>query len=341
MTFLQCWQELLGVPGMNFKLAQTKYNEGLNAVYDDQLWSFQMKTAGWYTPGLLTTGGSTNLSPGLITVNTFGMTVTGNAAASAAWLGITGMPLITQYQIRSPYYSLYSIVSVNSTVPTAVVLTLDRPWMEPPLTLGSYMMYQCYFPVPNSPGQTTTDFKKFLWARDTTNNSPMNYWKYTQSDLANMDPERTVFDQPAYIVPYQPDNRAGSPTYGAMLFELWPHPLNNLPYTYGYLNTGPLMVNPTDTVPYPLTEDLVKMKAYSKLYLWKESQKGDEHERGAGANWLQLATYAEKEYQQRKKQISLKDQLAVDLYWSKFNRWAANNMSPFATVNSQLNVGTM
>lgn len=341
MSFLSMWQEMLGVPGMNFKLAQTKLNEGLSTIYDDQLWSFQMKTAGWFTPGLVSTGGSTNLSPGLITVNTFGTTITGNAAASAAWLGLTGMPFLTQYQIRSPYYSVYSIVSVNSSVPTAVVLTLDRPWMEPPLTNGSYMMYQCYFPVLNSPGQTTTDFKKFLWARDTTNNQPMNFWKYSQADLAIKDAERTVFDQPAYIVPYQPDNRAGSPTYGAMLFELWPHPLNQLPYTFGYVNSGPLLVNPSDTPPYPLTEDLVKIKGYEKLYMWKESQKGDDHERGAGANWLQLAAYADKQYKERKKNISLKDQMTIDLYWTKFNRYAAANMSPFATINSQLNVGSM
>lgn len=331
MAFRDMWQELLGIDGMNFALAQTKINEGLGAVFDDQLWSFQLGTAGWYTPGLIS-GNVTNLSPGLITVQTFTTTITGNAAASAAWLGLTGRPFLTELQIRIPYYSLYSIISVDATNPNAVVLTLDRPWMEPPQNASGYMMYQAYFPAP------VADFKEFKWARDTTNNLPMNYWKYNQGDLAFKDAQRVNFNQPAYIVPYQTDTRVGSPTFGWMLYELWPHPLTNLPYTFGYMRTGQPLVNPTDTVPYPLTEDLVKFKAYELLYMWKESQKSDQHERGAGANWLKLMEYAAAEYKSRKKLISLKDQQLVDNYWTKARRYMEGE--PYATINSQLNVGT-
>lgn len=331
MAFRDMWQELLGISGMNFALAKTKINEGLGAVYDDQLWSFQLGTAGWYTPGLLS-GGGTKLSPGLISVSTFTTTITGNSAASTAWLGLTGRPFLTEYQIRSPYYSVYSIIAVDATIPTAVVLTLDRPWMEPTQTLAGYQMYQCYFPAP------VPDFKEFKWARDTTNNWPMNFWKYNQADLAAKDAQRQEFNQPAFIVPYQTDQRVGSPTFGSMLFELWPHPLSALPYTFGYVRTGNLLVNPTDTVPYPLTEDLVKFKAYELLYMWKESQKDDDHERGAGANWLKLMEYAAAEYKSRKKLISLKDQQLVDMYWAKVRRYTA--AEPYATITGGLNVGS-
>lgn len=331
MSFSSMYQELLGIDGLNFALAKTRLNEALGSIYDSQLFSFQLATGGWLTPGLLA-GNSNHLSPGLITVAPFTTTITGNAAASAAWLGLMGRPFLTEYQIRVPYFSVYSIVSVDATIPTAVVLTIDRPWMEPAQANSGYMMYQCYFPVPVS------DFKEFKWARDTSNNWPMNYWKLNQADLAARDAQRTCFDQPAYFVPYQPDTRPGSATFGNMLFELWPHPLSQLPYTFGYMRTGPLLVNPTDTVPYPLTEDLLKFKAYELLYLWKESQKSDQHERGAGADWLKLAAYAAAEYKMRLKQISLKDQQIVDNYWTKVRRY--NTDSPYASITGQLNVGS-
>ena len=52
----------------------------------------------------------------------------------------------------------------------------------------------------------------------------MDWWSKTEIDLANEDAERTDFDEPLYVVPYEVDTRAGSATYGQMLFELWPHP---------------------------------------------------------------------------------------------------------------------
>ena len=110
---------------------------------------------------------------------------------------------------------------------------------------------------------------------DTTNNNQLDWWSKTQIDLSNEDAERTDFDEPLYVVPYGPDTRTGSTTYGQMLFELWPHPITQLPYTFGCQANWPALTNPSDTLPFPLTEELVKLRAYEMLYLWKESQKGD------------------------------------------------------------------
>ena len=412
MALVNITQELLGVPGTNFGLVRTKINEALQLIQDECVWSFQLQTGGWLATGLL--GGTANgyLSPGSITVTPGQNTITGDAAATAAWTAaVPYPPLLTQKQIRVPYYSLYNIIALGnnglplyitaispgsgqtpgvyvvpilditgtgtggtavvtvdatgivSTVPTILttganyqtpaidfstagaggtpaaflvtlqaVLTIDRLWTEPPQVNGVYMIYQAYFPAP-------AGFKKWYAIRDTTNNNGMDWWSKTQIDLANEDAERINFNQPLYVVPLGADQRPGSSTLGQMLYELWPHPISQWPYTFQCMVNAPPLVNQNDIVPYPLTDEVVKWRAYEVLYLWKESQKGDSMERGSGANWILLMQSAAAEYQKRIKQIKNVDRQFVDLYFSKMQRTPTTFGEPFATVNGQLNVG--
>lgn len=333
MAFFNMIQELLGIPGCNLGLVKTKINESYATIQNENVWSFQLQTGGWLTPSLLGAPTRTFLSPGTITVTPFTNTITGDAIASAAWLAtITNPPLITQYQIRVPYYSLYSIISLDSTDTSAVVLTIDRPWMEPKQTNGTYMAYQAYYPAP-------AGFKRWYNVRDTTNNNQLDWWSKTQIDLANEDAERTDFDEPLYVVPYAQDTRPGSATLGQMLYELWPHPISQLPYTFGCQVNWPPLVKNSDTLPFPLTEELVKLRAYEMLYLWKESQKGDEMERGAGANWQFLTQAARAEYSDRLRIIRVMDKNLVDLYFTKMQRFPSAFGEPYSTVEGQLNVG--
>lgn len=333
MAFTNMIQELLGIPGCNLGLVKTKLNESLATIQNENVWSFQLQDGGWLTPGLLGGPSIEFLSPGKITVTPFTDTITGDATASAAWLStITNPPLITQYQIRVPYYSLYSVIALNATNTSAVVLTIDRPWMEPAQLNAGYMAYQAYFPAP-------VGFKRWYNIRDTTNNNSMDWWSKTEIDLSNEDAERTDFDEPLYVVPYQVDTRTGSTTYGQMLFELWPHPITQLPYTFSSQVNWPSLVNSSDTLPFPLTEELIKLRAYEMLCLWKESQKGDEMERGAGANWQFLMQASRAEYDNRLKLIRNMDRNLVDLYFTKMQRFPLAFGEPYATVEGQLNVG--
>lgn len=420
MAFQNMIQELLGVPGTNLGLVQTKINEAFTAIQNEQVWSFQCITGGWLTPGLLggatQTGdpGSTFLSPGTISIGPYTNTLLGDAVATATWLeNLFNLPVITQYQFRVPYYSLYSAtalqfadtvayltitdpgsgqtpgtymvsgvggsgsgalaaitVDVDGTVtlppivlnggsgyasggvanpPTFTVpngtsaqfnvtnnaiILLDRPWMEPAQVEASYMAYQAYFPVP-------AGFKRWFALRDTTNNNNMDWWTKTQVDLANDDAERTIFDQPYYVVPFQIDNRQGSATLGQMLYELWPHPITELPYTFHCQANWPPLVNSQDTIPYPLTEELVKMRSYEMIALWKEMQKGDEMERGSGTNWPFIAKAYREEYNDRLKECRIMDRHLVDLYFTKARTTPPYGGEPYSTVKGQLNVGWM
>lgn len=322
------------VPGMEMPLAITTINEALGYIYDFQIWSFQFKEDGWFTPGLQFQGSAFGQSLGTITATRFTTMVVGDATAAAAWLAYSlagTLPVLTSFQIRSPYYSLYNIIAYDGIN----TFTLDRPWMEPDGAGLTYMIYQAYFPVP------VTDFKRFLEIRDTTNAAPINYAKYSRRDLSVRDPQRTVFNLPAYAVPYEPDARVGSPTLGNMLYELWGHPLSQLPYTFSYLRRGALLLLPTDTVPYPLTEELVMWRAKEVAYLWKESQKGEGIQRGAGADWRFLSERADTEYKKALKIISDRDRDMVMAYFTRLYPGAEMGFfgEPFATINSQLNVG--
>jgi len=325
----------LEVPGIADSYAAILLNEALGHIEDSQLWSFQLQTGGWLTPGLLFPTGPGS-SAGTVTFTPGSTAVIGDATASAAWAAYAGNPPFTVFQIRCPFYSLYSIVQYDTTSnPPFGTFTLDRAWGEPGGSLQPYMIYQAYFPAPVS------DFKRFRDVRDTTNSLPMDYWTKGQKDLAVEDPQRTIFEDPVYIVPYQTDQRVGSPTLGNMLYELWPHPLSVLPYTFDYLRRGPQLVNPSDTVPYPLTEDVVLWQAKSDAYLWKEAQKGENIERGSGADFKFLAQAAEAKYTLKMKEIKAKDRDLVDLYMSKFRRDNSQSGEPYSNELGQLNIGRM
>jgi hypothetical protein len=344
----------LEIPGVSEIQAKIYLNEALGLIEDSQMWSFQLKEDGWLTPGLLFPSGPGN-SVGTVTATPFSNLITGDQVASDAWSAYftsAARPLLTELQFRSPFYSLYNIIGFNNAGGGGYgvggygeggygegtgfsALTLDRPWMEPGGTNLAYMIYQAYFPVP------VPDFKRFLTARDTTNNDPMDYWTYTQRDLAVIDPQRTNFSDSNYFVPYQQDQRPGSSTLGSMMYELWPHQLSVLPYSFSYLRRGPQLVNPSDVVPYPLTEELVLWRAKQVAYAYKEAQKGENVERGSGADYKFLIGEAKEELKTVMKPIKDKDRDLWDAYFVRMYPEFFNNGEPYSTQDGQLNIGRM
>ena len=122
-------QQMLGVPGMNRGLAATFINEAFVKIQNENVWSFQLVTNGWLTANMLGGPNTSFLSPGTITVTPFTNTITGDAAATAAWTeSVPYPPLLTQQQIRVPYYALYDIIAIGPA-PAGMVayLTISSP----------------------------------------------------------------------------------------------------------------------------------------------------------------------------------------------------------------------
>jgi hypothetical protein len=434
VAFSNMWNEILGaIPGMNTGLAKTKINEAFEAIQNENIFSFQLKTGGWLAPGQLGGPNSSFLSPGTISVQPYTDIIIGDAVANAAWAA-ANQPFITQYQIRVPYYSLYNIIAYQSipypsafvltdtvtgqlysfsvasgafqfipvtfgnvianpvfydaglgvywqlqvtngalvsfettsanaidqylvadtvtnltrafqfyygsfeNIPTNVgplgQLTLDRLWMEPAAPPGTnYLAYQAYFASP--PG-----FKEWHYIVDTVNNNYMDWWSLNAIDLSEQDPQRTLFSQPEYVVPWGIDSRQNSSTAGQFLWELWEGPVGSpLPYNFGCKCNWPALVGASDTLPFPLTEEVVKLRALAMSALWKESSKGDDMERGSGANWQFLSQAYNKEYANRLKLCKNMDRNIVDLYFTRMRR-RPQNQEPYASVGGQMSVGS-
>lgn len=286
------------IPGVAETLARNKINEALGKIYDETDWSFQTQYDAWLSPGMVASSGTTTVSP-------YSNQIIGDAAASAIWAALTGRPFLTELQYRDPAYSLYNIVAYDTTSNSPFgTLTLDRPWKEPTTGPGQkYMIYQAYFPVP------VQDFRKFIEIRDTTDAAAVDWWSMSQQDLAVEDPQRLQFGPcvPTYAVPLGQDQRPNSSTLGFVWYELWPHVLSKMPYSLSYKRRGPMLVNPGDTVVYPLTEELVTWRTKEVIYQYKEAQKGEQVQRGSGADWRFLAQAAGAEYKAVLKQIRAAD----------------------------------
>lgn len=322
------------VPRVPLSLAKTKINEALVKVYNETDWAFQTQYAGWLAPGQVANTGTYTVTP-------YQNTVTADAAATAALAALSGPPLLTTLQYRDPARAIYNIIGYDPANPPTTqfaVLTLDRPWMEPTSGPGQpYMIYQAYFPAPVGP--PTDEFRKFVEVRDTTNDRPLDFWSMSEMDLANEDPQRTDFSDPLFVVPCGFDNRPGSATLGWPMFELWPQQLSNVPYSFSFRRRGSILVNQSDMVPSPITEELLMWRAKEVLYQYKEAQKEKKEERGRDANWLLLAQAAKKEYDLLfDKLLPVNANLHHD-FVTKVDRVTRNAMQPYSNRQGGLNIG--
>lgn len=321
------------IPGVALELAKTKINEALGKVYDETVWSFQLgNSSGWLIPGLVA-------STGTFTTTPYSAQVVADASATSVLASLPANPPLTSLQFRNPSYALYDIIAYDTTSnPPFATLTLDRPWAEPATGPGqNYYIYQAYFPVPVS------DFRSFVEIRDTTDGDYVSFTGLSQDDLSVEDPQRVIFGPalPTYAVPFGIDQRPGSPTLGFLRYEVWPHILSIWPLSFTYKRRGKLLVAPTDTVPYPLTEEVVTWRTKEILYQYKEAQKGEQQQRGSGADWRFLAEYARKEYVECLKKIRAIDANLHREFLTRQKKRPSWTQDGFSTNRlGQLNVGS-
>ena len=170
------------VPALSRVRAKRLINRSFKIVQDSSLWSFQLQQGGFSTPNISTAGS--------VTVALGSNQVTGDAAASAQWMALPFYWSPTTQQFRAQGYSVYSIIAMDTTNPNAVVLTLDRNFIDPlPFYTGvAYQMYGAYIPAPKG-------FKRWLTVADMFDQWSMDIWTGRRSqDL--IDPARQVSSNP-------------------------------------------------------------------------------------------------------------------------------------------------
>lgn len=256
--------ELRGiVPRIPFPYTRTIINRGWSDVRNASLWSFQLLESQWITPSVINVG-TAAVTQGLTTV-------TLDATAAAALIADTQVwSPITSRQFRVLPGGVYNIVDWDGVN----TLTLDRIYGETTNPSAPYLLYQVYYPAP------VQDFKTFISVRNLVNVVDLNTTR-TREEVDALDPQRISFSFPTDVIPYRYDLNSASPTYGFMLYELWPAPQYFINHQVISIRKGADLVQPTDTLPFSVSEDLVLARAKWYAYEWAESNKDPNSPRSA------------------------------------------------------------
>ena len=298
------------VPKYSGSLARTHLREAWRDIRNMRGWSFQLGTSGFSTPSLV--------NQGTVTVALGGLTVTGDAAASAVW-NTTSNPasLLTQRQFRIGQGTIYNIIAADFTTPTAAILTLDRMYIDTSYGTGlGYSIYGCYYPVP------VQDFEAWESVLDVNNVTWLNVdpTRKGTEHINQADPQRQIFSNPISVIPYGTDQRPGSSTFGWMVYELYPQPQSQYAYQTWFSRAGADLTLPTDTPPYPITEHVIKTLARVKAYEWAEANKDPQNPRGSGADYRFLMGAAAAEAKAELREIRSMDRDRVDMWYSQMTR---------------------
>lgn len=332
--FIDMFSELTAVvPAMSRERAKTLVNRAFKIVQDSCLWSFQLGQGGFSTPEVTTAG--------TISATLGQPTITCDSTASAAMLALPLYWAPTLQQIRAHGFSIYSIIALNATNPNAVVLTLDRPFVDPlPFFTGvGYQMFQAYIPAPPR-------FKRWLTIADMFNCWALDYWTPRRTiDLR--DPARLYTSNPAMALALGQDQRGkGTPnqsaTIGQQLYELYPNPQTEISYQTYFVAEYPYLVNNTDTLPAPIDEEVVTQKALTWAYRDAEARRDIMAAKGTTGNYLGLKKSSEDDFLVRLKTLRLLDRDAVDSYMADMRSATSGYrglMPYFSPVSGLANMG--
>ncbi len=248
MSYADLSHELSGhLPGLPPLLADQYVKRAYHRIQSARLWSFLLTDDTVVCPSVVTAGS--------VSITHDSNQLTANAAASAALLALPTLTVpATLCQIRFPglatTYQLYSIVALDSTTPTAVVLTLDRVVSEPTSTTATYQVYRAYVAIPVS------TFLRWNSVVDPQNARPLDV-DWTSRDFDRIDPQRSTTG-PATRLGYYKRSSDQIP-----LYELWPHPTGGQTLYVRYRSQAIDFVNPDDTQDPVIPDDLIIQCALS------------------------------------------------------------------------------
>jgi hypothetical protein len=261
VAFIDLVSELSGtLPGLSPILARTFINRAWEKIRTAKSWSFLVSDAAVVCPAVL--------NAGTAAIVQYTNTVTLNAAASAALTPfLTGTPLATQLQIRfmsvtpTTTSQVYNILVADNTVPTAIVLTLDRVVQESTSAAASYLIYRAYIIPP------VDDFLTWLSLVDQANAITISGRRltYTATYFDVRDPQRQALGLAYYCGFYAGNQQTTGPTSSPSptqapwqpMYELWPHSTQGQTFYVRYRRRGTDLLNLTDQQPPGIPDGLI------------------------------------------------------------------------------------
>ena len=324
--------ELRGqVPKVAINFCGTLINRAWGEIRKNHLWSFNLYESSWVSPPVLTTG--------TVTVVQGSDTVQFDATAVAAintWQIQNPYTLVTQCQLRpgnvAGIAQIYNLIQYDQVTGAA---TLDRMYADPSGTNVAYQLYQLYYAAPFK------DHKAWISVRNMQMFLNLGL-DLERSAVDRVDPQRSIYQFPTYVVPFSIDNRGAgttnaSATLGFKLFELWGQPVNPFTYALYGIRDGVDLVNPTDELPQAVGEDCVIALAKYYAYQWAEANK-DMSPRSAGPDFKFLMGATYDEYKKLLIMYRRNDKEFCDLFFSqrKLNVYGQN----YGAYNAQFGIST-
>jgi hypothetical protein len=151
------------------------------------------------------------------------------------------------------------------------------------------------------------------------------------------DPQRSWYQFPTEVVLWGTDQRGAgtvnqSATYQYPLFELWGQAVTPFTYDCYGIRKGTNLVNPTDTLPPEIGEDVVLAMGRVYAYEWAEANK-DMSPRSSGPDFRFLMGKAMEEYKRRLIEYRKNDKEKVDNWFSSRNlSWSGYKYGYFNTI---------
>lgn len=314
MAFFDLTALMAGLlPGLSPLLAQQQINSAWRHICGERLWSFLVLDGVVICPPQITAGAAA--------ITQYSPTVTLNVAASAALLAQTAggaIPGITNLSIRfgtSPAVGqIYSIVAANISIPTAIVLTLDRPVVETTTITASYQVYRPYITPP------IADFLKWESLSDFANGLVLANDRLNQTSkyFDMRDPQRAAQGLAYYcgnfvggyltggVVRPNPNVAAGTNIY-----ELWPHPTAGQVFYAKFRRRGAPFANPLDAQPAVIPDDLIVQRALGwHSYAFAKANAAN-FPTFKGVNWMELIATARASYEDQLRDVKRADEEAA------------------------------
>jgi len=314
MPLADMMNELRGsVPKLPISFTKTLVNRAYNLIRSSNLWSFNLFESSWTSPPLINSG-TVTATQGSAALTFDATAIAAINAAQAA----QPYSLITQRQFRIGVGGIYSLIQYNSVTGAA---TLDRIFGDPGGAGLAYNIYQLYYTPP------MLDFRTWISVRNPQMFIDLDLTT-TRAEVDAMDPQRSWYQFPTRVVPYGIDVRGAgtgnaSATLNYKMFELWGQPIQLFTYQCYGIRDGADLVNPSDTLPYAIPEELVLARAKDYAYEWAESNK-DMTPRATGPDFKYLRGATMNEYKELLKRYRMKDKDFVD------NWLTSRQLSPYA-----------
>lgn len=303
------------VPKLSFAASGQFVNDAWKFVRESSLWSFNLLETSWITPPPITTG-TVTITQGSAALQ---FDATAVAAINAAQLA-SPYSLITSRQFRGGNVAglsgIYNIIQYDATTGAA---TLDRIMGDPGGTGVAYTIYQTYYTPNDVNGTPIPDFLTWLSVRNMQMFLDLELYR-TKSWVDARDPQRSWYQFPTHVIPWGPDLRGQGTPYpssslGVPLYELWGTAITPFTYQCYGLRRGLPLVNPTDTLPFQIGEDLVLEMAKYYAYQWAESNK-DIVPRSQGPDFRFLMQQAYALYHKLLVQYKRQDKELIDNFWA-------------------------